>query len=85
MGVAMLTTSEVAEHMLQTGNFYTAATLSKELGISLSRASGKLYNIKNGKKYQTIEKGCPIAVKVTDIQGRLHRQQLWKQILSGNI
>lgn len=75
------TTQEVAEHMLNTAQFYTAATLSHELGISISTASGKLYNIKSCKKYKTIAEGRPVAVKVVDIQGALHHQQLWKQLL----
>lgn len=79
-----LSTLDVAEYMLYSEKFYTAATLSRELGIPINTASGKLYNIKKCKKYETIEQGRPIEVRVCDIDGVQHHQRIWRQILSSD-
>ena len=77
-----MSTQEVAAFMLESGGHYTAAGLSKELGISLANASGNLYNIKTCKKYETELVGTPVTVKVVDIRGHKKGQRLWSQILS---
>lgn len=64
------------------GKHYTAAGLSKELGIPLANASGNLYNIKTCKKYETELVGTSVTVKVVDIRGHKKGQRLWSQILS---
>ncbi|PMM20835.1 hypothetical protein BCT58_18065 [Vibrio lentus] len=78
-----MSTQEMAAYMLESGVHYTAASLSKELGIPLANASGNLYNIITGKKYETDLVGKPVTVKVVDIRGLKKGQRLWSQILSG--
>ncbi|CAK2342489.1 conserved hypothetical protein [Vibrio crassostreae] len=77
-----MSTQEVASFMLESGEHYTAARLSKELGIPLANASGNLYNIKTCKKYETSLVGTPVSVKVVDIRGLKKGQRLWSQILT---
>ncbi|MGR5159252.1 hypothetical protein [Vibrio owensii] len=81
------TTMEVALHMLNTGRYYTAGILAKELNISVYLASGKIFNIRNGKKYTTDTKGKPLEVKVTAIEDvpfpvqQSYKNSLWANLL----
>lgn len=76
----------VAEHMLTTGKAYTAGLLSRELGISVTEASGKLFNIRNSKKYVCLVSPLPgRKVKVVTINGRkISSSKLWRMALCGN-
>jgi hypothetical protein len=73
-------TNESAEHMLNSGSYYTAATLAAETGISAKEASGLLYNIRNSTKYRTEVTPLPgRQVKVTAIDDSENSQsKLWK-------
>lgn len=79
-----MTTLEVAEYMLATSRYYTAAILARELGVPISVASGKLYNIKYCKKYKTDLKSNPVAVRVLDISGICYKAQIWHKLLRSN-
>lgn len=67
----MISTEQAAEVMLESGKYYTAATLGKELDISAKQATGLLYNIRTANKYATLETPLPNrTVKVVAIKGR---------------
>lgn len=73
-----VTTLEAAEIMLKSGQFYTASSLGKALGLPAYKASGLLYNIRHANKYQIIETAKPNRqVKVIDIEGLAKRNNLW--------
>jgi len=77
-----MNTREIAEHMLSTSNKYTAASLAAELEITARQASGKLFNIRTSKKYQTEQSKLPNrTVQVTAINGRkLTDSTMWKMV-----
>ncbi len=79
-----MTTEEVAIFMLERGAFFTAATLAEALNLSIETASGRLYNIKQCKKYETIEKGTPVTVKVVDVANMQRDKRLWTKALASN-
>lgn len=80
-----VTTLEAAEIMLKSGQFYTASSLGKALGLPAYKASGLLYNIRHADKYQTIETAKPNRqVKVIDIEGRTKIANLWAMALGTN-
>ena len=78
-------TLSVAEHMLSTGQFYSASLLAKELGISAVEASGKLFNSRTSHKYSCIITPMPRRkVKVQAINGRkFTNSALWNLALFG--
>ena len=78
-------TREVAEHMLSTGKDYTAAILAEDLGVSTHFASGKIYNIRVSRKYQTEQTRCPgRTVKVISIGSRkVSELNLWDLVIFG--
>lgn len=82
-----MTTHEVAEHMVATGKAYTAAMLVSELGIAFNNASGALYNIRLGKRYQTQVSELPgRTVRVISVDGfdQAHTTtQLWRLAIFG--
>ena len=81
--MATFTTGEAAEVMLESGGYFTSATLGEKLGITAKEATGLLYNIRNGLKYETLETELPNrAVKVVDISGRKAKKDLWRLALS---
>lgn len=81
--MALITTSEAAEIMLESGGCFTAATLGHKLNISAKEASGLLYNIRTGKKYVTVDTSLPNrTVKVISISGRkVSENNLWRLAL----
>lgn len=82
----LLSTSEIAEHMLSTGKTYCISSLYKELDMPISLVSGKFHNIRMAKKYETIVVSTnPIMIKVIDISGRAKEKSLWKIVLQSNI
>lgn len=81
--MCLITTGEAAEAMLESGGYFTAATLGERLGITAKEASGLLYNIRKGLKYETLETELPNRkVKVVDISGRKAKKDLWRLALS---
>lgn len=78
-------TNEAAEHMLNSGGYYTAATLAAETTTSAKEASGLLFNIRNSKKYQTEITPLPgRKVKVIAIAGNKKSQaKLWDFAIFG--
>ncbi|KGJ89516.1 hypothetical protein [Colwellia psychrerythraea] len=78
-------TNEAAEHMQSQGGFYTAAKLANETSISAKEATGLLYNIRQGKKYQTDETSLPgREVKVITINGnKQSKANLWHLAMFG--
>lgn len=80
-----MNTLSVAEYMLSTGRSYTASMLANELSISAVEASGKLFNIRNSKKYTCLVTPLPgRKVKVLAISGRkVSRSALWNLALFG--
>ncbi|AYV11538.1 hypothetical protein [Shewanella sp. 10B] len=65
------TTVKVAEHMITTGRYYSAALLGKELGMSAQQVSGKLYNIRTSCRYQCEVTALPNRlIKMLSINGR---------------
>ena len=82
----IMLTNEAAEHMLNSGNYYTAATLATETSTSAKEASGLLCNIRNAKKYQTEVTPLPgRKVKVISISGNKKSQEkLWNLAIFGN-
>lgn len=80
--MCLISTGEAAEVMLNSGGYFTAATLGQELSITAKEASGLLYNIRVGKKYETLETAMPNrTVKVVDIAGRKKKSDLWRLAL----
>jgi hypothetical protein len=80
--MASYTTGEAAEVMIESGGYFTATTLGEKLGITAKEASGLLYNIRVGKKYETLETALPNRkVKVMDISGRKAKKDLWRLAL----
>ena len=81
--MATISTCEAAEVMLKSGSYYTAATLGKELDITAKEATGLLYNIRTGKKYETLVTALPKrTVKVVSIAGRkINNADLWRVAL----
>lgn len=79
----IVSTEEAAETMLKTQYFYNAALLGKKLGITAKKASGLLFNIRQGKKYETLETSLPNrTVKIISICGRRTNQNdLWRLAL----
>ena len=80
----MVGCKEAAEHMLSCGTFFSAAKLGADLNVTAIVASGFLYNIRSGKKYETIETALPNReVKLISISGRkVSASDLWKLALS---
>ncbi|MCW3171390.1 hypothetical protein [Shewanella subflava] len=78
-----LSTSYVAEHMLQTGKLYSAAELAFELGTNTKVASAKLFNIRVTKKYECEIKPAPNRkVRVIAIDGvSVSKNALWDFVL----
>jgi len=78
-------TNEAAEHMHSQGGFYTAAKLASETNMSAKEASGILYNIRQGKKYQTNETSLPgRKAKVIAINGsKQSKANLWRLAMFG--
>lgn len=76
-------TSEAAEHMLKTGEYYTAAKLGDEINASAKEASGLLFNIRTSKMYETECTPVPgRKVKVLAINGKkTPKVDLWKLAL----
>lgn len=74
-----MNTLAVAEHMLSTGNYYTAASLGAELGMSAVDASARLWNIRQGKRYTCSCTELPNRkVKVIAIKRRsISKPALW--------
>lgn len=83
----MALTSEAAEHMLKTGEYYTAAKLGNEINASAKEASGLLYNIRESKKYVTQCTPVPgRKVKVVSINGRQSSKvDLWRLALGHKV
>ena len=81
--MALISTSEAAEIMLKNGGYFTAATLGKKLNITAKEATGLLYNIRVGKKYDTLETDLPNrTIKVLAISGRkVSESDLWRLAL----
>ena len=81
--MALISTSEAAEEMLKSGSYFTASTLGERLGITAREASGLLYNIRVGKKYETLETELPNRrVKLVSISGRkVNNNDLWRLAL----
>lgn len=81
--MCLIGTGEAAEAMLKSGGYFTAATLGEKLGITAKEASGLLYNIRVGKKYETLETELPNrTVKVVSISGRkVNKSDLWRLAL----
>lgn len=81
--MCIVSTMEAAEFMLKSGDFFTAGTLGEKLGITAKDATGLLYNIRNGKKYDTLETALPNrTVKVVLISGRkVNEKDLWRLAL----
>jgi len=81
--MALISTSEAAEIMLKSGSYFTASTLGERLGITAREASGLLYNIRVGKKYETLETELPNRrVKLVSISGRkVNNNDLWRLAL----
>jgi|GEM_PF-1144518 len=80
--MASFSTGEAAEVMLESGSYFTAATLGEKLGVTAKEASGLLYNIRSGLKYETIETELPNRkVKVVDVSGRKIKGSLWRLAL----
>lgn len=79
----MALTSEAAQHMLSTGEYYTAAKLGDEINASAKEASGLLYNIRTSTTYETEETPVPgRKVKVLAINGKTTpKVDLWKLAL----
>ena len=79
-------TNEAAQHMLDSGTYYTAALLAAETSTSAKEASGLLCNIRNAKKYQTEITPLPgRKVKVISISGNQKSQaKLWDLAIFGN-
>jgi len=80
-----MNTEKVAEHMLSTGKFYSASLLAAELGISAVEASGKLFNIRNSKKYKCQVTELPgRKIRVLQIGGRkISNAALWNLAIFG--
>jgi len=80
-----MNTQSVAEYMLSTGKYYSASILASELGISAVYASGKLFNIRNSRKYQCEVTPLPgRKIKVLSIKGRkVSKIALWNLALFG--
>lgn len=78
-------TNEAAEHMHSRGGFYTAAKLASETNISAKEASGLLFNIRQGIKYQTNVTALPgRKVKVIAINGsKQPKANLWHLAMFG--
>ena len=72
-------TYQAAEAMLGNG-WYSSARLGRDLGISAKVASGILYNIRHGSRYQVRETALPNRlVMVVAIDGRKARNaDLWR-------
>jgi len=81
--MCLISTGEAAEVMLKSGGYFTAKTLGEKLGITAKEASGLLYNIRVGKKYETLETKLPNrTVKVVSISGRkVNKSDLWRLAL----
>jgi len=79
----MIGCKDAAEHMLCSGEFFTASKLGKELNVTAMVASGFIYNIRLSKKYETVETALPNRkVKLIAISGRkLSTSQLWQMVL----
>ncbi|WP_413694468.1 hypothetical protein [Psychromonas sp. KJ10-2] len=79
----MVKCNEAAEYMLTSGEYFTAAKLGKELNVTAMVATGFIYNIRNAKKYETIETSLPNRkVKVLSIKGRsIGINELWGLVL----
>lgn len=80
---AIISTFEAAEFMLKNGGYFTAGTLGENLDITAKEASGLLYNMRVGKKYETLETALPNRrVKVVSISGRkINENDLWRLAL----
>jgi hypothetical protein len=76
-------TYQIAEYMLSSGKFYTAASLASELDIHSRVVSGKLFNIRVSKKYKCEITTMPNrTIKVISICGSsIARNTLWNLAL----
>ena len=78
-----MNTASAAEQMLSDGIEHTAASLARKLDCTAKTATGYLYNIRHGQKYQTVESELPNrTVKVVSINGRkITKDKLWQLVL----
>lgn len=79
----IISTIDAAEFMLKSNSYFTAGELGKELGITAKKASGLLYNIRTGNKYNTLETPLPNrTVKLLSNSGRkTNMNDLWRTAL----
>lgn len=82
--MCIVSTIDAAEVMLKSGSYFTARTLGEKLSVSAKDASGLLYNIRKGGKYESLETELPNRkVKVVSISGRkINENDLWRIALS---